>query len=354
MSRSEWRHLRRYQLLVSDAEGILHGRRVVLAAALQSRSRRPPGLERNQERQAQTRPDVNQATVNYRTRHKNHYVHFGKEPPPEAKEIKMPRSLAKSSKLSVPSPLYRLENRISSPVTDQPSEEPRQEESGQDTATIEVGMTQSPSLVQGPPAPVSLCMIVRDEEATLATCLHSVAKLVANMIVVDTGSTDRTKEVARQCDAEVFDFPWVDDFAAARNEALRHASGEWILWLDADESFDEKKPALLKRLLGMLRAGKPRLHDEAVFAPSPRRGLRPRCGPCPPVSQAARRGLALSRPRANPSRLREVGDQVVFTDIVLHHTGYQEPRGTTTQADTQLPPIAPGKPRPSGRRIHTV
>ena len=75
-----------------------------------------------------------------------------------------------------------------------------------------------------PRAPVSLCMIARNEETSLADCLRSVADLVAKMVVVDTGSTDRTKELAQQCGAQVFDFPWVDDFAAARNESLRHAT----------------------------------------------------------------------------------------------------------------------------------
>lgn len=83
-------------------------------------------------------------------------------------------------------------------------------------------------------------MIVRNEEQTLGPCLASVRDLADEIVIVDTGSTDRTRELARAAGARVFDFPWVDDFAAARNESLRHATGSWILWLDADDRLDER------------------------------------------------------------------------------------------------------------------
>jgi glycosyltransferase involved in cell wall biosynthesis len=67
--------------------------------------------------------------------------------------------------------------------------------------------------------------MVRNEEAALPGCLQSAADLVDEIIVIDTGSTDRTKEVAASFGAKVFDFPWCDDFAAARNECIRHARG---------------------------------------------------------------------------------------------------------------------------------
>ncbi len=73
----------------------------------------------------------------------------------------------------------------------------------------------------------SLCLMVRNEEAALPGCLQSAADLADEIIVVDTGSTDRTKEIAANFGAKVFDFPWCDDFAAARNECIRHATGEW-------------------------------------------------------------------------------------------------------------------------------
>ncbi|MGB5424013.1 MAG: glycosyltransferase, partial [Desulfobacterales bacterium] len=82
---------------------------------------------------------------------------------------------------------------------------------------------------------VSLCMIVKDEEANLARCLASVKPIVDEMIVVDTGSTDRTKDIAEFFGALVYKFEWGGDFAEARNFSLSKAKGDWILILDADE-----------------------------------------------------------------------------------------------------------------------
>ena len=82
---------------------------------------------------------------------------------------------------------------------------------------------------------ISLCIIVKDEAKFLRACLESVKDLVDEIIIVDTGSTDTTKAIALEFTKKVFDFPWIDDFSAARNEALKHATGDWILTLDADE-----------------------------------------------------------------------------------------------------------------------
>jgi glycosyltransferase involved in cell wall biosynthesis/Flp pilus assembly protein TadD len=82
---------------------------------------------------------------------------------------------------------------------------------------------------------VSLSMIVKNEEADLARCLDSVKGLVDEIVIVDTGSTDRTIEIARSYGATVHHFDWVDDFSAARNFALDHVTGEWVLHLDGDE-----------------------------------------------------------------------------------------------------------------------
>jgi glycosyltransferase involved in cell wall biosynthesis len=82
---------------------------------------------------------------------------------------------------------------------------------------------------------LSLCMIVKNEEQHLTRCLLSVKPAVDEMIVVDTGSTDSTKDIARAFGAKVFDFPWTNDFSEARNFSLSKAFGDWILVLDADE-----------------------------------------------------------------------------------------------------------------------
>lgn len=85
-------------------------------------------------------------------------------------------------------------------------------------------------------ADISLCMIVKNEERVLADCLRSARPFFTQVIVVDTGSTDRTREIAREYGAQVIDFPWPDSFAIARTESLRHATGRWIFWLDADDT----------------------------------------------------------------------------------------------------------------------
>src|SRR5260370_2458058 len=96
--------------------------------------------------------------------------------------------------------------------------------------------------------------MVRTEEEKLAGWLQSAAGLVDETIVVDTGSTDGTRALAAKLGARLFEFPWVDDFAAARNECIRHATGYFIFWMDADERLDEgnrdKLPLLFESIKG--------------------------------------------------------------------------------------------------------
>jgi GT2 family glycosyltransferase/tetratricopeptide (TPR) repeat protein len=171
---------------------------------------------------------------------------------------------------------------------------------------------------------VSLCMIVKNEEANLPACLASAADLVDEVVVVDTGSTDRTREIARQWGARVVDFAWVDSFAAARNESLRHATGDWAFWLDADDRLDEPNRARLRELF----AG---LGDEiAAFVMQ-----------CLCPSEAAAGATVVQHVRLfrNHPQLRwqhrvheqilpavrALGGAVRWTDIVIQHTGYTDP-----------------------------
>jgi tetratricopeptide (TPR) repeat protein len=82
---------------------------------------------------------------------------------------------------------------------------------------------------------VTAALIVRDEERFLPDCLTALAGLVDEVVVVDTGSRDATRDIAVASGAKTLDFAWIDDFAAARNTALEAASGDWILYIDADE-----------------------------------------------------------------------------------------------------------------------
>lgn len=96
---------------------------------------------------------------------------------------------------------------------------------------------------------ISLCMIVKDEESTLDTCLKSVSSLTDEIIIVDTGSTDRTKEIALRYTDKIFDYSWNDSFADARNFSISKASNEFILVIDSDEIVAELNLNEIKKLI---------------------------------------------------------------------------------------------------------
>ena len=107
----------------------------------------------------------------------------------------------------------------------------------------------------------SLCMIVRDEEDVLERCLSSAAGLFDEIVIVDTGSKDRTCEIARQFTDKVYDFEWVDDFAAARNFAFSKASGDYLMWLDADDVIEGENYRLFEELFRDIE----RTHPDVVM-----------------------------------------------------------------------------------------
>ena len=89
-------------------------------------------------------------------------------------------------------------------------------------------------------ASISVCMIVKNEEAVLARCLDSLQGIADEIVIVDTGSTDRTKEIAGLYTSRIYDFTWIYDFAAARNFAFSKATCDYIYSADADEVLEEK------------------------------------------------------------------------------------------------------------------
>src|SRR5690625_3386446 len=96
-------------------------------------------------------------------------------------------------------------------------------------------------------------MIVKNEEEVLDACLTSVNNVCDEIVIVDTGSTDQTKEIARKFTNKIYDFKWIDDFSAARNFAFSKASMEYVFWLDADDVLnkaDQDKFKKLKESLG--------------------------------------------------------------------------------------------------------
>lgn len=104
-----------------------------------------------------------------------------------------------------------------------------------------------------PQTGISLALIARDEESVIARCLESAKSIADELIVVDTGSVDSTREIARNAGASVIDFPWVDDFSAARNTALEAATCRWILVLDADEYLPASSANAIRTLLAETR-----------------------------------------------------------------------------------------------------
>jgi glycosyltransferase involved in cell wall biosynthesis len=99
---------------------------------------------------------------------------------------------------------------------------------------------------------LSLCMIVRDNETTIGPCLASIRPYVDEIVVVDTGSKDRTVEICRRYGARIFEFAWCDDFSAARNESLKHARGEWLFWMDSDDTIPAECARKLRALVDEL------------------------------------------------------------------------------------------------------
>ncbi len=175
------------------------------------------------------------------------------------------------------------------------------------------------------PARVSLTVIVKNEAVILGRCLASVRDLVDETIIVDTGSSDNTKEIAQQHGARVFDLPWPNSFAAARNESIRHASAQWILWLDADEILDEANHPKCCQLFAGLR------DDNTAFAlkcvcVSGRAGGTPTDVDHVRLfrNHAALRWDYRVHEQILPT-IKHAGHIVRFTDIAITHTGYTDP-----------------------------
>jgi len=171
---------------------------------------------------------------------------------------------------------------------------------------------------------VSLCMIVRNEMANLPACLEEMRYLVDEIVVVDTGSTDRTVEVAEALGAKVVVFPWTNDFSAARNESMRHATGDYILWLDAD---DRLTPAEISKLDTLLRSldGSRRAYMLTTYS-------TPALGRAPVIDRHPRLFRNVTgvswRYRVHEQiigSLNELSFEVVDADVTIVHEGYSDP-----------------------------
>jgi glycosyltransferase involved in cell wall biosynthesis len=203
------------------------------------------------------------------------------------------------------------------------------ERHGQDArATPEDPSASTPERLNArtPVPELSLCMIVRDEAERIAECLQSIAPHVDEMVVVDTGSTDRTREIARECGARVFEMEWPDSFAEARNRSLEQARGEWIFWMDADDVISPECGKGLRELV--------RRHPDRDAAYQVQVRIPPGEGE---FSEAVVDHVKLFPGRANggpdlrfehriheqilPS-IRRAGLQVLFSDLYVTHRNY--------------------------------
>ncbi len=181
-----------------------------------------------------------------------------------------------------------------------------------------------------------MCLIARNEEKNLPLCLTPVAPLVDEIVVVDTGSTDNTRAVAADLGARVVEFRWREDFAAARNEALDRATGDWIFWLDADDRLD----AVNVRRLTELLAGLPERPQAYMM----------NCLSVPPVGsdevlvlphcRLFRRHPAIRWERRVHEQilpsLERVGHRIVGSDVQIQHVGYQDPTLQHRKANRDL------------------
>jgi len=168
---------------------------------------------------------------------------------------------------------------------------------------------------------LSLCMIVKNEEANLERCLESVKGVVDEIIVVDTGSTDRTGEIARQYGAKIFTYRWDDDFAAARNVSLQSATSDWILVLDADEALAEEDR---DRLRTLLRKDGPTAYLVNIVSPVDNsRARHAIINPFPRLfrNRPEIRFEGRIHEQVSPSIAR-IGGTVSPSEVWVHHRGY--------------------------------
>ena len=177
---------------------------------------------------------------------------------------------------------------------------------------------------------ISLSMIVKNEEEQLPGCLDSVKDAIDEIIVVDTGSTDRTKEIAKEYGAKVYDFEWKDDFAAARNESIKRCSGEWILYMDADERLTEESAKVIRDTVanapderGGFICTIESEHKQLTGGTEIHRGGYPRLFRNLGYPKIEFRGRV--HEQITPSIVQQ-GKNFVFSEIVIEHLGYNQSR----------------------------
>jgi|GEM_PF-3129725 len=164
---------------------------------------------------------------------------------------------------------------------------------------------------------ITLCMIVRNEAATLGACLGSVVEAVDRVIVVDTGSSDDTVEIAKAHGAEVREWAWRNDFSLARNESLKGVWTDWIMVIDGDDFFPEGEALRLRSLTVGTSAAAIAVQYEIQKGHTPEPGIKVFRN----LPGLRFEGIIHENVR---SFLAETEGRVQTTDIVLKHVGYDQ------------------------------
>jgi len=171
---------------------------------------------------------------------------------------------------------------------------------------------------------LTLCMIVKDEETFVGQCLESVRGFVDEMIVVDTGSVDRTKDICLEKGAKLFEYVWNGSFADARNFGLAQAAGNWILWMDADEMLEVQDAELWRNAL---RSGDQPIFGIPVVNYYGERPVDPDKAYLATQFRIFRNGLGLKfindiHEQLNVQEALPGCDKIGLLPAVLHHYGY--------------------------------
>jgi len=173
---------------------------------------------------------------------------------------------------------------------------------------------------------LSLCTIVKNEEKNITKLLESVKDIAFEAIVVDTGSTDRTVEIAKEMGASLYYFEWINDFAAARNYAIEQVKGDWVLILDADEYFLREDAEKLSELLMEMQSESEKYAK--IFAVSCMVANLDDKGRCMTKSSSVRlfRNIPSLRytGRIHEQLTVDISKIINADDITLMHTGYSE------------------------------
>jgi glycosyltransferase involved in cell wall biosynthesis/ubiquinone/menaquinone biosynthesis C-methylase UbiE len=196
---------------------------------------------------------------------------------------------------------------------------------------------------------LSVCMIVKDAQGALYRCLESVRPIADQLIIYDTGSRDNTRQIARQFTDEVYDIPWEDDFGEARNRSVEKATGDWILWIDADEYLlgGENLPRYLRD--NMYRGYVIRQHHHALDA---------QFKPDLPV-RVYRNGLGIKfygviHEHPELALNQGITPSVILSDVHIMHDGYVTEAIRRSRFLRNLPLLMKDRERFPDRRLGLV